>query len=285
MEEYVVYLYALIAVTLILTIFMNCRGGNRRPLVSVVDPALVLVTTYYGFQRLIAIKSKINVWVPVGHVSRDAVFCDELMVAYIMLAGVSCIVSIVSLTVKTTEASELFVGLVTSRFVRDVARRVLVYMTLTVYAINMTAFTASLTTDEKLIYHVLYYCFFILFFVLISGVADMMVNFPGEFSWFWMIFASGMMWFHQKHVLINTHDSLNENLITFCVNAYVLTKMLYEFDLEETVRDLLDTGNNNNRVPPRPSVPVAVSGNQRRVGGTADATTNTGSDGEQTKDL
>ncbi|QOE74376.1 protein E12 [Elephant endotheliotropic herpesvirus 3A] len=282
METYVWYLYALIVVTLILTIFMNCRGPNRRSLVSVVDPALVLATTYYGFQRLIDFKSKINVWVPAGHVSRDAVFCDELMVAYYMLAGVSCLVSIVSMTVRTTENSELFVGLVTARFVRDVARRVLVYMTLTVYAINLSAFTSALTTDEKLIYHVLYYCFFVLFFVLISGVADMMLNFPGEFTWFWMIFASGMMWFHQRHVVINTHDSLNENLVTFCINAYVVTKMLYELDLEEMIRDLFDRGNNNH-FPPRPSVPVAVSGNKAR--GTADATTNTGTDGEQEKDL
>ncbi|AGE09888.1 protein E12 [Elephant endotheliotropic herpesvirus 1A] len=223
MDSYTIHVLALP-----LFLFINavlCCIFRRQSALSLLDPVLVLVIPYFGTRLLAAKKAE--------HMGLDLYFHEDmflngLMIAYYLLIGVfSLIYTFYLIQQWRGRVVDTYFHLLITMF----SRRVLPYFNLLLYNINLHDFMTALVDDYAVMERLSYMFLYLGIVLVVSEICDSFVDFPPRFSWFWTFMACGMLCFHQRHLIVNTRTSFNANILSFSVIIYILSKMLYEFDL------------------------------------------------------
>ncbi|AHC02799.1 membrane protein EE36 [Proboscivirus elephantidbeta5] len=218
-DYYITLLLILACLLFILWFGMEFR--NMVSEVSIADPLLAVFFTASGIARVLY-ENKRHEALPRHQLMR---YFAEFMVSQYCTIFCSFMLTYTVYMYKRNQLSARtrihFVNLI-----RLLSRRVMFFITATIYNINMYTFAIMTPFNRSVIILCSYLGLYVLLMLAVSEILDGSVNLFNEFSPESLIVSVAVLVIHYGYTYINYFHTFNVSVITFSVCMYVVSRIL-----------------------------------------------------------
>ncbi|UVZ34320.1 protein E13 [Elephant endotheliotropic herpesvirus 3B] len=218
------YCLAMLFLFICFAFVLWCAGElrSRKMDVSALDPLLALFFTAAGVGRVLYEKRKCATMSYTNRLMEP--FSNFIIAEYFVIFG-SFVTTYTLYMYKYTRIS-LRMRLQMAILIRLLSRRVCLYITATVYNLNLYTFSDVTPSDKSVIILCVYISMYVLLMVSLSEILDGTLNVFTEFTAEAFSLSVAILFLHYGYTYINDFHTFNSSVVTFSACLYMVSKIL-----------------------------------------------------------